>query len=59
MALATSADRLKRYAGMARLFYKYGSRDLVARAGLDDALEMERPTEDRTSAIDPLAKAGR
>jgi predicted unusual protein kinase regulating ubiquinone biosynthesis (AarF/ABC1/UbiB family) len=49
MGLAISADRLKRYAGMARLFYKYGSHDLVRRAGLEDALlESDR---------DPDAKA--
>ena len=49
MGLAISADRLKRYAGMARLFYKYGNHDLVRRAGLEDALlESDR---------DPDAKA--
>jgi predicted unusual protein kinase regulating ubiquinone biosynthesis (AarF/ABC1/UbiB family) len=44
MADATSAERLKRYAGMARLFYKYGSRDLVARAGLEEALLHDQET---------------
>jgi predicted unusual protein kinase regulating ubiquinone biosynthesis (AarF/ABC1/UbiB family) len=44
MALSASPERLRRYAGIARLFYKYGSRDLVARAGLDEALhEPEAP----------------
>ena len=38
MGLALSADRVRRYAGMARLFYKYGSRDLVRHAGLEEAL---------------------
>jgi len=38
MTLSASPERIKRYAGIARLFYKYGSRDLVTRAGLDDAL---------------------
>ena len=38
MGLALSADRVRRYAGMARLFYKYGSRDLVKHAGLEEAL---------------------
>ena len=31
--------RLKEYAGIARLFYKYGNRELVAKAGLEDALQ--------------------
>ena len=42
MANGMSADRLKRYAGMARLFYKYGSRDLVSKAGLEEALLDEK-----------------
>jgi predicted unusual protein kinase regulating ubiquinone biosynthesis (AarF/ABC1/UbiB family) len=56
MAEATSAERLKRYAGMARLFYKYGSRDLVARAGLEDALLHEEETASGDAApADPRA----
>jgi predicted unusual protein kinase regulating ubiquinone biosynthesis (AarF/ABC1/UbiB family) len=56
MADATSAERLKRYAGMARLFYKYGSRDLVARAGLEEALlhDQETAPNEETEA-DPRA----
>ena len=44
MANPVSADRLKQYAGMARLFYKYGNRELVTRAGLDDALKDDHVT---------------
>ena len=51
-----SADRLKRYAGMARLFYKYGNRDLVSRAGLDEALGAARA--DRPSGDESEAEAG-
>jgi ubiquinone biosynthesis protein len=52
MADALSASRLKRYAGMARLFYKYGSRDLVSRAGLEEALRSddERADEETSDA---------
>src|SRR5688572_26368381 len=52
MANVMSPDRLKRYAGMARLFYKYGSRDLVARAGLEDAL-LEEDTAGHSRGDDP------
>jgi ubiquinone biosynthesis protein len=38
MTLSAAPDRLKRYAGVARLLYKYGNRDLVSRAGLEDAI---------------------
>jgi predicted unusual protein kinase regulating ubiquinone biosynthesis (AarF/ABC1/UbiB family) len=48
----TSAGRLKRYAGMARLLYKYGNRDVVARAGLSDVLA---PHVDQEPAGDPDA----
>ena len=48
MGLALSADRVKRYAGMARLFYKYGSHDLVRHAGLEEAL-----LEDDSAATQP------
>jgi hypothetical protein len=49
VTLSVAPDRLKRYAGMARLLYKYGSRDLVARAGLDHAMSSE-PLPDRAGA---------
>lgn len=48
MGLSASPDRLKRYAGLARLLYKYGNGDLVKRAGLEDALlDEHRDEEDR------------
>jgi ubiquinone biosynthesis protein len=37
-------DRLKRYKDVAHLLYKYGRKDLVARAGLDEALVGETLT---------------
>ena len=37
--LSASPSKLKRYSGLARLLYKYGSRDLVRNAGLEDALD--------------------
>src|SRR5262245_52906351 len=49
VALSVSPDRLKRYAGVARLLYKYGNRDLVARAGLEEAIASE-PFHDRPGA---------
>ena len=45
MAKLSSSERLRQYAGMARLFYRYGSRDLVRRAGLDEALRGEDTDE--------------
>jgi len=41
MGLSIAPDHIKRYAGLARLLYKYGNRDLVARAGLEDALHAD------------------
>lgn len=56
MGLSASPDRLKRYAGLARLLYKYGNSDLVKRAGLEDALPVEDRDEDGTpAAADPAA----
>jgi ubiquinone biosynthesis protein len=49
VTLSVSPDRLKRYAGVARLLYKYGNRDLVARAGLEEAIASE-PFHDRPDA---------
>jgi len=54
MAHALRTHHLKSYAGIARLFYKYGSRDLVARAGLEEAL-LECDTAAEDAAPDPLA----
>src|SRR5687768_8240970 len=61
MGLSASPDRLKRYAGLARLLYKYGNNDAVKRAGLEDALlEEDRKVEDSRRGspepIDPAAK---
>ena len=61
MGLSASPDRLKRYAGMARLLYKYGNSDIVKHAGLEDALlDEDRKAEDgrrgKPEAIDPAAK---
>ena len=57
MGLSASPDRLKRYAGLARLLYKYGNSDLVRKAGLEDALLAEhRDDEDgKPAAADPAA----
>ena len=41
MGLSLHPARLKRYKDVARLLFKYGRGDLVARAGLDDALAGE------------------
>ena len=54
MALSASPERLKRYAGIARLFYKYGSRDLVAKAGLGEA--PDEPAAPNRSHGDPAAE---
>jgi predicted unusual protein kinase regulating ubiquinone biosynthesis (AarF/ABC1/UbiB family) len=61
MGLSASPDRVKRYAGMARLLYKYGNSDIVKRAGLSDALlEEDRTAADGRSpdapAVDPAAR---
>lgn len=41
MGLSLHPERLKRYKDIARLLFKYGRKDLVNRAGLEDALETE------------------
>jgi predicted unusual protein kinase regulating ubiquinone biosynthesis (AarF/ABC1/UbiB family) len=55
MTLSAAPDRLKRYAGVARLLYKYGSRDLVSRAGLEDAIandaSRDRPGAGRAAEL--------
>ncbi len=55
LVASLSPDRLKRYAGLARLFHKYGSRDLVTRAGLDDALHGAADEDATTASTDPVA----
>src|SRR5690349_14840847 len=57
MSQATAAGRVKRYASMARLFYKYGNKSLVTQAGLDDALDSSSEQDDPSSA-DSDALAG-
>ena len=52
VGLSASPDRLKRYAGMARLLYKYGNSDVVKRAGLEDVLVDEAAE----TPVDPNAK---
>ncbi|MDQ3068976.1 MAG: AarF/ABC1/UbiB kinase family protein, partial [Acidobacteriota bacterium] len=56
MGLSVSPDRLKRYAGMARLLYKYGNSDIVKRAGLEDVLETEPNGAETPVPADPAAK---
>ena len=41
MGLSLQPARLKRYGEIARLLYKYGRRDLVTRAGLEELLSGE------------------
>ena len=41
MGLSLRPERLKRYKEIARILFKYGRSDLVARAGLDEALSGE------------------
>jgi ubiquinone biosynthesis protein len=41
VGLSLRPERLKRYKDIARILFKYGRSDLVARAGLDEALEGE------------------
>jgi ubiquinone biosynthesis protein len=43
VGLSLRPERLKRYKEIARILFKYGRSDLVARAGLDDALAGEEP----------------
>jgi ubiquinone biosynthesis protein len=50
------AGRLKRYAGMAQLFYKYGNKELVARAGLEDALPAAEAADHTDQEAQPLAE---
>jgi predicted unusual protein kinase regulating ubiquinone biosynthesis (AarF/ABC1/UbiB family) len=52
-----SASHLKQYAELARLLFRYGSRDLVARAGLEEALEDDAPPPSPHSDDEERAKA--
>ena len=55
MALSLHPERLKRYKDVARLLFKYGRRDLVRRAGLDEALAGESLTPDTSGNPEELA----
>ena len=50
MAISLRPDRVKRYAGVARLLWKYGRSDVVRQAGLEDALEDEERPEGTAEA---------
>ena len=52
MGLSLQPARLKRYGEIARLLFKYGRRDLVTRAGLEDALTGEE-VADTGDGADP------
>ena len=63
MGLSLQPARLKRYAEIARLLYKYGRRDLVTRAGLEESLSGGDPPEpgeagDPKDLADDLEKLG-
>lgn len=55
MGLSLNPARLKRYKDIARLLYKYGRKDLVTRAGLDDMLTDEAPTDHLAAEARDLA----
>ena len=56
MSLSLQPERLRRYKDIARLLLKYGRKDLVTRAGLDEALEGELvPESDQSEDPEQLA----
>ena len=55
MGLSLHPERLRRYKDIARLLFKYGRKDLVSRAGLDDALDDEALTPAEQDAPEQLA----
>jgi ubiquinone biosynthesis protein len=55
VSLSLHPERLKRYKDVARLLFKYGRRDLVRRAGLDEALAGEALTPDTSGNPEELA----
>jgi ubiquinone biosynthesis protein len=58
MSISLKPKHLGRYTDLARLLVKYGRRDLVEGAGLEDALPKdERPSRDQTEVADPDASA--
>jgi predicted unusual protein kinase regulating ubiquinone biosynthesis (AarF/ABC1/UbiB family) len=63
VGLSLQPARLKRYGEIARLLYKYGRRDLVTRAGLEESLSGGDPVEtddagDPRDLADDLEKMG-
>jgi ubiquinone biosynthesis protein len=55
VALSLHPERLKRYKDVARLLFKYGRGDLVARAGLDEALTGESLSAEADAKPEELA----
>jgi ubiquinone biosynthesis protein len=55
VGLSLQPKRLGRYKDIARLLFKYGRKDLVSRAGLDDALEAEALSADEKDDPEQLA----
>jgi ubiquinone biosynthesis protein len=56
VSLSLQPERLRRYKDIARLLLKYGRKDLVTRAGLDEALEGELvPESDQKDDPEQLA----
>lgn len=56
MALSLRPKHLRRYKDVARLLVKYGRRDIVAQAGLDEVLEGERADSDLSDKGEDLAR---
>ena len=55
MGLSLHPERLRRYKDIARLLFKYGRKDLVTRAGLDDALDGDVLSTDHKDEPEQLA----
>ena len=55
MALSVRPKHLRRYKDVVRLLVKYGRRDIVAQAGLDEVLEGERADSDLSAKGENLA----
>ncbi|MBV9284800.1 MAG: AarF/ABC1/UbiB kinase family protein [Acidimicrobiia bacterium] len=56
MALSVRPKHLRRYKDVVRLLVKYGRRDIVAQAGLDEVLEGERADSDLSDKGESLAQ---
>ncbi len=55
MGLSLHPERLRRYADIARVLYKYGKSDLVRRAGLDEAIAGDALAEGEEGKPEELA----